>query len=225
MKALTRCALMLAYAWSAVALGAQIGAQSVAADVSKVNGSVHLESGRRAGDVSTVNGSVTIAAGAGARDVETVNGSVRIEARAGINSAESVNGAITVGEGAQVAGRLETVNGDIRLRRGARVAGGVGNVNGELLVDGAEVQRGIETVNGDIRLTAGSVVTGGIRVHRNGGKFWQGWGTRHNPRLTLEAGATLQGPLRLEREVDLYVAPGVDVPAVEGVAPKRHTLQ
>ena len=34
-----------------------------------------------------------------------------------------------------------------------------------------------------------------------------------------------EGPLHFEREVDLYVAPGVTLPQVRGVPPNRHALQ
>jgi hypothetical protein len=35
----------------------------------------------------------------------------------------------------------------------------------------------------------------------------------------------VEGSLHFEREIDLYVAPGVTLPPVQGVAPKRYTLQ
>jgi len=44
-------------------------------------------------------------------------------------------------------------------------------------------------------------------------------------RITVEQGVTVEGPLHFEREVDLYVAPGVSLPPVEGVRPQRFTLQ
>ncbi len=59
MKLLTRCALTLAYAWSAVVLGAA-GSGSSTGDISKVDSSVRVEAGQQAGDVSTVNGSLTL---------------------------------------------------------------------------------------------------------------------------------------------------------------------
>lgn len=46
-----------------------------------------------------------------------------------------------------------------------------------------------------------------------------------NPRITIEQGVTVEGPLHFEREVELYVAPGVTLPPVEGVQPQRFTLQ
>jgi len=36
---------------------------------------------------------------------------------------------------------------------------------------------------------------------------------------------TVEGPWHVEREVGLYVAPGVGLPPVEGVRPQRFTLQ
>lgn len=222
MKYLTRCALTLGYAWSAVVLGAT--AAPPGADISKVNGSVRVEAGQAAGDLSTVNGSVTVGSDAVAEDVETVNGSVRIGDRARIGQASTVNGAITVGAGSVVDGPLETVNGSITLRQQSRVVGGAETVNGDLRLEGAEVRRGLATLNGDIHVGTGSRLYGGIHVEKNRNKSWFGSGPQRNPRVTIEQGATVEGPLRFEREVDLYLAPGVQVAAIEGVPPRRFEL-
>jgi hypothetical protein len=221
MNFVTRCILTVAFAFSAVVFG---DAAHAADDISKVNGSVKVEPGQQAGHVDTVNGSVTIGAGARAGDVETVNGSLKIEDKAVVGSAGTVNGSITVGAEAEVQRGIEAVNGSLTLRKGARVAGGLENVNGAMLLQGAQVEGGVETVNGDIRLAAGSHLTGGIHVNEHKSSWWKGVDSR-NPRITIEQGVTVEGPLHFEREVDLYVAPGVSLPPVEGVQPQRFTLQ
>jgi DUF4097 and DUF4098 domain-containing protein YvlB len=220
----TRCILTLVYAWSAVAFGAT----AAAADISKVLGSVRLEAGQTAEDVVTVNGSVTIEASARAEDVETVNGSITIEDRAFVESAETVNGNVTIGAGSEVQGDVGTVNGDITLRSGVRVGGAVANVNGDMRLEGATVGKGLETVNADMHIGAGSRVAGGLHVERN--NHGEGWFDKmrkdeRNPRITVERGAVVEGPLRFDREVDLYVADGVTLPPVVGVEPKRYPLQ
>jgi DUF4097 and DUF4098 domain-containing protein YvlB len=221
MQYLTRCVLTVLFAFSAVVVG---DAARAADDISKVNGSVKVAPGEQAGDVETVNGSVTIGAGASVRAVETVNGSLRVDERAVVGSAETVNGSITVGADAQVQEGVEAVNGSMTLRKGAKVSGGLENVNGDILLEGAQVDGGIATVNGDIRLATGSRLTGGIHVEKN--KSWGNWGgNSRNPRITVEPGVVIEGPLDFEREVDLYVAPGVTLPPVQGVEPKRYTLQ
>lgn len=221
MNFVTRCVLTVLFALSVVVLGASAHA---AEDISKVNGSVKVEPGQQVGDVDTVNGSVTIGAGARAGDVETVNGSLKIEDKAVVGSAETVNGSITVGAEAEVQKGIEAVNGSLTLRKDAKVAGGLENVNGSMLVEGAQVDGGIETVNGDIRLATGSHLTGGIHVNEHKSSWWKGKDSR-NPRITIEQGVTIEGPLHFEREVDLYVGPGVNLPPVDGVQPKRFTLQ
>jgi DUF4097 and DUF4098 domain-containing protein YvlB len=220
MNFLARCVLTLCFAFGAVLVGDAAGA---ADDISKVNGSVKVEPGQQAGDVDTVNGSITVGAGARVGGVETVNGSLRLDDGASADSAGTVNGSITIGADAVVQNRVEAVNGSITLRKGARVAGGLENVNGAVTVEGAQVDGGIATVNGDIRLASGSRLTGGIRVEES--KSWWKGGNSRNPRITIEQGAVVEGPFNFEREVDLYVAPGVTVPAVEGVAPRRYTLE
>jgi DUF4097 and DUF4098 domain-containing protein YvlB len=221
MNYLTRCVLTLGFAMGAVLIG---DAAHAADSISKVNGSIRVEPGQQAGDVSSVNGSVTIGAGATVGEVETVNGSLRIEDQATVRSAATVNGSVTVGDGARVLQGIDAVNGSMTLRRGASVQGGLENVNGAILLDGAQVDGGIETVNGDIRLASGARLTGGIHIEESKSK-WNWGGDRRNPRVTVEQDAVVEGRLHFEREVDLYVAPGVSLPPVDGVAPKRYTLQ
>ena len=221
MNFVTRCILTTAFAFAAVVLG---DAAHATGDISKVNGSVKVEAGQQAGDVDTVNGSVTVGAHARAGRIETVNGSVKIEDTAVVISAATVNGSITVGAGAQVSESIEAVNGSLTLRKDARVAGGLENVNGAMLLEGARVDGGIDTVNGDIRLATGTILKGGIHVNEHKSSWWRGKDSR-NPRITVEQGATVEGPLHFEREVDLYVAPGVNLPPVAGVQPRRFTLQ
>jgi len=209
-----RYAAVLLYAFSAVALGAS-------GNLSRVNGSIEVDPGQQAGDVETVNGSITIGVGARVRDVETVNGSIRLEAQAEAQSVETVNGGVAIGEGAVVTGEASSVNGKMTLLKGARVDGRVENVNGAFRLEGAAVRGGLGTVNGDVFVGAGSVVDGGIEIEKPSG--WS-WNKSDRPRVTIESGATVNGTLRFEREVDLWVGDGAVVGPVEGVEPLRHAL-
>ena len=132
-----------------------------------------------------------------------------------------VNGSVKVEPGQQV-GDVDTVNGSVTIGAGAR-AGDVETVNGSLKIEDKAVVGSAETVNGHIRLATGSQVTGGIHVQEHK-SWWKGKNSR-NPRITIEQGVTVEGPLHFEREVELYVAPGVTLPPVEGVQPQRFTLQ
>jgi hypothetical protein len=206
---------VLLYAVSAVALGST-------GNISKVNSSVTLGPGEQAGDVSTVNGSITIGGDARVRDVETVNGSIRIGERAQARSIETVNGGVTLGEQVMVSDGVSAVNGSLTLKPGSRVDGRLENVNGDFELDGAEVRGGLATVNGDVRIGAGSRIDGGILVEKSSGWFSAGWGKP--PRITIESGAVVNGPLRFEREVELRVADGAVIGPIEGVAPRRVAL-
>jgi DUF4097 and DUF4098 domain-containing protein YvlB len=213
---MTRYLAALLLAFSAVALGAAV-------DISKVNGRIDVEAGREAGDIETVNGSIRIGSDARVREVETVNGSIRLEPRATANSVEAVNGAVTLAEDVRVSDDAGTVNGSLTLMRGARVDGRLENVNGMLRLEGATVGGGIKTVNGDVFVGAGSRVDGGILVEKS-----SNWSRRKSdrlPRITIESGAEVNGTLRFEREVDLYVGAGAVIGPVEGVAPRRHDLR
>ena len=205
----------LLFAFSAVALGAS-------GNISKVNSSIHVGDGQQAGDVSTVNGSITIGRNAAAREVETVNGSIRLDDRASAESVETVNGAITLGEGVVVSDGVSTVNGRLTMGSGARVGGRLENVNGEFVLQGATVGGGIETVNGDILVGAGSRIDGGLTVEDNNSWKWRA--KSRNPRLTIESGAVVNGTLRFEREVDLYLGEGVVTGPVEGIEPRRYAI-
>jgi DUF4097 and DUF4098 domain-containing protein YvlB len=203
----------LLFAFSAVALGDGI---------SKVNGSIRVDDGQRTGDVSTVNGSITVGRDAQVGDVDTVNGSVRLGPGATAEAADTVNGDVVLDERVQVKGSVDTVNGEMTLRNGASVGGSLENVNGEIQLQGAQVAGHIETVNGDVFVGAGSRVDGGIHVEKS-----EGWFKRkpsRNPKVTIESGAVVAGPLHFEREVDLYVGPGATIGPVEGVPPKRYSL-
>ena len=205
----------LLFAFSAVALGAS-------GNISKVNSSIHVDDGGQAGDVSTVNGSITIGRNASVREVDTVNGSIRLDERASAESVGTVNGAVTLGEGVLVKEGVTAVNGKLTVRRGARVGGRLENVNGEFMLEGATVGGGIETVNGDIVVGAGSRVDGGVTVEDTNSWKWRA--KSRNPRLTIESGAVVNGTLRFEREVDLYLGEGAVIGPVEGVEPRRYTI-
>jgi len=205
----------LAFAFSAVALGAT-------AATSRVNGNLAIEAGQQAGDVSSVNGSITLGRGARAHGVATVNGSVRLEEHSSATKAQTVNGSIVLGEQARVRDGVSTVNGALILRRGATVGGRLENVNGKLSLEGATASGGIDAVNGDIYVGTGSRVEGGIHVGKPHGESWSS--EPKIPRITIEARATVSGPVRFEREVDLYLGHGVTLSPIEGVPPRGHSL-
>lgn len=203
----------LLFAFSAVALGDGI---------SKINGSIHVEDGQRTGDVSTVNGSVTVGRDAQVGDVDTVNGAVRLGPGATAAAIDTVNGSVSLDEQVQVTGAVNTVNGQVALRTGARVGGSLENVNGRISLTAAQVGGDIETVNGDVFVGTGSRVDGGIHIEENRG--WFKPASSRNPKVTIESGAVVRGPLHFEREVDLYLGAGATIGKLEGVAPRTNRM-
>jgi hypothetical protein len=216
---------------------AGIAPLAVAADngVSKVNGSVHVAAGEQAGDVETVNGSIQIDDGAAVGNVGTVNGSVRVGDHAtakalntvngGISlgnnskadSLETVNGKLQIAAGAQIAGNVSATNGTLSLAPGSSVGGEVSNVNGMMTLEGAHIGRGLQTSNGDITLRAGSRIDGGILVRKSSPSLFH-WHHR-NPRIVIGPDVVVSGPLKFEREVDLYVSDRATVGHIEGATP------
>ena len=166
-----------------------------------------------AGEYSKVNGSIDVAADQKTGEVSTVNGSITIGERAIVTSVGTVNGRITLGAQAK-ATRISTVNGKLILGSGADVSGQISNVNGDIHLDAAHVGGGIGTVNGDITVGANSRVEGGIHIAKAGGG-WFNW-NGGTPRVVIGAGAVVQGTLKFEREVKLYVSDRATIGPVEG---------
>jgi hypothetical protein len=207
------CAPAIALCGVVLAVGAC--GMDVGSDPShKVNGSVHVEAGKPATSAESVNGSIHIAADAAVTEATTVNGSIHVGAHATASAAKTVNGGITLDEGAHVAGSVTSVNGSLTLKDGAEVAGALKNVSGNIELRSAHVAGGIRTVSGDVSVLGGSHVEGGIVVQKPGGSLITISGGP--PRIVIGAGATVQGDLRFEREVRLYVSDKATIGPVTG---------
>jgi len=182
-----------------------------------VNGAIRVRAGEKKDDLSTVNGSIHIEDNAAVAGAETVNGAIDIGAHATAESAHTVNGSITLGDGASVSHSISAVNGTLTLHSGADTAGAATNVNGKIVLQAAHVGGGINTVNGDIDIGANSRVEGGIVVQKEHDTFWFiHWGTSHSPRIVIGPGAVVQGNLRFDRQVQLYVSDQASIGPVSG---------
>jgi len=181
-------------------------------DSNRVNGSIHVSAGKPPVDVSTVNGSIHIDDNGTVASATTVNGGVRLGAHASATSVKTVNGSITLGAGAHVSGRVASVNGELTLADGAEVSGSLGNVNGKIDLTGAHVAGGIKTVDGNISIMGPSHVEGGILVERSSGFVFNS----EDPLIIIGPGATVQGELRFERKVRLFVSDRATIGTVTG---------
>jgi hypothetical protein len=184
-----------------------------------VNGSIHVPAGTHSGGVGTVNGSIRIDENATVASAGTVNGSVALGTHATADTVGTVNGSITLAEGAHVARDVTTVNGSMTLKSGAEVGGPLSNVNGRIVLNDAHVAGGLHTVDGDIEVGSGSHVEGGILV-KHGGGGWFNFST-HKPRIVIGPGAVVQGDLRFERAVDLYVSDSATTGPITGATAIR----
>lgn len=179
----------------------------------KVNGSVHVHAGTAPSDAETVNGSIEIDANAAVGGVTTVNGGITVGSRATAANLHTVNGGIVVGTATRIAKNIEAVNGSINLAEDVIVAGPVTNVNGKISLKSAQIGGGITTVNGDIMIYGASHVAGGIHVEKPGGVIRLGSSL---PRIEIGPGATVQGELKFDREVRLYVSDKATIGPVTG---------
>jgi DUF4097 and DUF4098 domain-containing protein YvlB len=192
----------------------RVTANSPAGDVSTVNGSIDIEDGVTAEDVQTVNGSIDVGRNASVESIETVNGGISLDQGARARSVDTVNGRLRLEDGVQVSGNVGAVNGSISLRPQTKVNGSVSNVNGSISLDHATVGDRLKTVMGDIEVGTGSRVDGGILVEKPSSN----WGNRpkRNPRIVIAPGAVVNGTLKFEHEVDLYVSERATVGEIVG---------
>jgi hypothetical protein len=184
---------------------------------SKVNGSVQIHAGKPPGSASTVNGSIHVDDNAAITSASTVNGSVHLGNHATATSLNNVNGSIELGAGAHVSGSATSVNGELSLAEGSEVSGPLTNVNGKITLNAAHVGGGIKTVNGSMNITGASHVEGGIVVEKSSGSVFQI--VTDVPRIVIGPGATVQGELRFERKVQLYVSDKATIGTVTGATP------
>jgi hypothetical protein len=183
-----------------------------------VNGSIRVSAGQKKEDVSTVNGSIQIADNAVVAGAQTVNGSISMGVHTTADELHTVNGAITLADGASVAHAISAVNGSLTLHTGADVGGALTNVNGGIVLQAAHVAGGIKTVTGNIDIGSNSHVDGGILVQKEATDiFWIfHWGSGETPRIVIGSGAVVQGNLRFERQVHLFVSDSATIGPVIG---------
>jgi DUF4097 and DUF4098 domain-containing protein YvlB len=181
-------------------------------DSNKINGSIHVPVGKQPSEVRTVNGSIHVDDGAAILSAATVNGSIRVGAHATATSLETVNGSISVGAGTHVSGSVKSVNGELTLAEGADVLGALTNVNGKISLTAAHVAAGIKTVNGSMSIMGASRVEGGIVVQMSSGGLFH----TEDPLIVIGPGAIVQGELRFERKVRLYVSDRATIGTVSG---------
>jgi hypothetical protein len=187
----------------------------------RVNGSIHVSAGTQPSDVTTVNGSIHIDDNATVMSATTVNGSIHVGAHVTATSLNTVNGSIALGSGTHVSGRAGSVNGDLTLGDSAEISGSLSNVNGKIALTAAHVAGGISTVDGSIKIMGASHVEGGILVKKPSG-FGISFGD-DVPTIVIGPGATVQGDLRFERKVRLFVSDKAVIGTVTGATPVAFT--
>jgi DUF4097 and DUF4098 domain-containing protein YvlB len=185
-------------------------------ELKKINGSVHVAAGTAPQAAGTVNGDIHIDDDAAVTEAKTVNGGIQLGSNATASTLDTVNGGITVGSNSHVAKDATSVNGSVILRDGAEVLGSVRNVNGKIELTAAHVAGGIKTVAGDIAIQGPSRVEGGILVEKSTQLIQFGSGA---PRIEIGPGATVQGELRFQRTVKLYVSDKATIGPVTGATP------
>jgi hypothetical protein len=194
-----------------------IGAGESSSGASSVNGSLTVgDNASVSGELSTVNGSVKVGDNAVIEDVDTVNGSIKLGRDVRAEDIETVNGAIRMDTGVQVSGEVSAVNGAIRLDKGGSVQRDLGNVNGDIELIASEVGGDVSTVSGDVDLSEQAVIRGNLVVEKPTSMGWFKK-DRRDPTITIGPGSRVEGVIRVEREVKLFISESASVGGVEGV--------
>jgi hypothetical protein len=192
-----------------------------AGDYDKVMGSVHVGQGEHVNKAKTVNGSVDIGSNAVVKHAETVNGSITVHEHATVDAVATVNGSIDIEPGVRVAGKVQLVNGKITVGSGADIGGKLSNVNGAIRLTAAHVGGGIETTNSNLTVGADSHIEGGILFDEGGDSWFSFFGKPNVPKVIIEPGAVVKGPLEFRREVELYVSDRASIGAVKGATVQK----
>lgn len=210
---------LAAVAVCAAACDSSVGeVTATASGANTVNGSIQVPAGLHSGGVSTVNGSIHIGDNATVGSANTVNGSINLGAQASAESLTTVNGSVRLERGAHVTAGVTSVNGSMLLKDGAEVGGAVGNVNGNIGLTDARVGGGLRTVDGDIDVAGNSHIDNGITIKKS--HSWFNFGS-HVPKVVIGPGAVVQGELRFERKVQLYVSDKATIGTVSGATVQR----
>jgi DUF4097 and DUF4098 domain-containing protein YvlB len=182
---------------------------------SSVNGSINVGRGATVtGSLKTVNGEIRIDDDAIVEDLQTVNGSIKLGSNAVADDISGVNGSIRLGENSTVNGEVSVVNGKISSENGSRISRDVRNVNGELQIVATRIGGDLTTVNGDVLLTDASTLSGNLTVEKPSG--WN-WNKKRVPQIVIGPGSVVEGEIRLERKVELYIHETASVSGVTGV--------
>lgn len=198
--------------------GIELAADSQNGDLSTVNGGIRIGDGARFKDASTVNGGIRAGHRVQGEDLATVNGGIELGEQAVVDSMTTVNGKISAGPGLRADDDVESVSGGIFIDRGGRVDGNVSTVNGGIGLVATEVTGNVHTVSGDVTVGIGSHVRGGVTVTRPSSN-WFPVQIKRRPRIVIGPDAVVEGPLRFDREVDLYVHETARTGAVTGATP------
>src|SRR5258708_32992392 len=105
--------------------------------------------------------------------------------------------------------------GGVTLPNGGEIAGSLVNVNGKIRLSSGHVAGGIKTVNGNVSIMGSSHVEGGILVEKPNSVLFNS----EDPVIVIGPGAVVQGDLRFERRVKLYVSDKATIGTVTGATP------
>lgn len=194
----------------------RVEAGSAADGATSVNGSILVgDSASVSGKLTTVNGSIDVGRDATIKNAGTVNGSIQVGSNTSTEDLETVNGAIEIADNVKVNGEVSAVNGRIRVAANGSVARSLSNVNGQIELSGSRVAGDVSTVSGNVELSDGASIGGDLVIEESRG-FTRGNRDARKPKVIIGPGSRVDGVIRAEREIDLYISDRAQVGGVEG---------
>ncbi len=189
---------------------------TISGDVRNVNGAIVVGTGTRLNEIRNTNGAIDLANDVQASTISGTNGRIRIGQGSAIDgSVANTNGAIELAEDVTVSGSVETTNGPVRVAAGAHITGTVSSRNGPITLTAARAGD-IAGANGGIELLEGTVVDGEVHLRDTRGTDRSG-----TPKIIIGQDVIVEGPIRIEREAELYIHESSRTGEISGAEPVR----
>jgi len=173
----------------------------------------------RVGAIDVGSGNVRLGSGVHTRRIDTGSGNVKGGAGAQIEGdIDTGSGSVNLGVGSKV-GKIDTGSGDVSLEAVA-VSGTINTGSGDIdLVDTA-VSGSLETSRGNIELEGNTHINGDLIVRKD---ICSGFcnDDAEPSKIVIGASVRVQGEVKIERDVELWVHQNAQIGRVTGAEVKR----
>ncbi|MEQ8822698.1 MAG: hypothetical protein RLY93_20870 [Sumerlaeia bacterium] len=199
----------------------EVGNFAVVGRIGIVSGNLTIGEGGSTGPIEMTSGNVTLAGSNFVEgSIESVSGNVTGGENVSVSrNVEVLSGNIAFGPESKVGGRVESISGTVTLD-GVRVSDKVDTVSGAITIRGGKVKGGVKSAFGDITLADGAKVEEGVSIYRNDRLPQSPPGP---PRILIGPDVEIEGGLKFERPVELFVHPSASIGGeIQGAEPRPY---